>query len=52
MCIEVVGYVVGFGDSIKENNIFSVGATVEKSFCACWGIVLVQEVICNSCDMC
>jgi hypothetical protein len=30
--IEVVGYVVGFGDFIKENNnIFGVGASMEKS---------------------
>jgi hypothetical protein len=30
--IEVVGYVVGFGDFIKEkNNISGVGASMEKS---------------------
>ncbi len=33
--IEVVGYVDGFGDSIEENNnIFSVGASMEESSCA------------------
>jgi len=30
--IEVVGYVVGFGDSIeKDNNIFGVGTSMEES---------------------
>jgi hypothetical protein len=33
--VEVVGFVVGFGDSIeKDNNIFNVGTFMEESSCA------------------
>jgi hypothetical protein len=33
--VIVVGFVVGFGDSIEENNnIFGVDASMEKSSCA------------------
>jgi hypothetical protein len=32
--IEVVGFVLGFGDSIeKDNNIFGVGTSMEESSC-------------------
>ncbi len=32
--VKVVGFVVGFGDSIKKDNIFSMGTFMEKSSCA------------------
>jgi hypothetical protein len=32
--VEVVGFVVGFGDSIEKDNIFNVGTFMEKSSCA------------------
>jgi hypothetical protein len=33
-CVEVVGSVAGFGHSIeKDNNIFNVGISMEKSSC-------------------
>jgi hypothetical protein len=33
--IEVVGFIVRFGDSIEEdNNIFGVGISMEESSCA------------------
>ncbi len=33
--IKVAGFVVGFGDFIeKDNNIFNVGASMEKTSCA------------------